>query len=108
MQCKNSRKKHIQQGQRKWGENQTSIGLYFFYEPCKKLAYIRYETKMSFVANNYNILMPLQINIAIESLKTLHHKLLTKVVNFLAIHYISHFIIYPPLDGVLKEKVLKL
>jgi len=66
------------------------------------------KLKMSFVANNYNILMPLQINNAIESLKTLHDKLLTKVVNFLTIHYIFHLIIYPTLDGVLKEKISKL
>jgi hypothetical protein len=87
----------------------TPLIYIFAYEPCKILAYIRYESKMYPLPTTItSFLMPLQNVSAIETLKTLHHKFLVEVVKILTIHYIFHLIICPILDDNLKRKISKL
>jgi len=81
----------------------------FAYEPCKILAYIKYEFKMHPLPTTItSFFMPLQNVSAIETLKKLHHKLMVEVVKILTIHSISHIIICPILDDILKRKISKL
>jgi hypothetical protein len=87
----------------------TLLVYIFAYEPCKILAYIKYEYKMHPLPTNItSLFMPLQNVNAIKTLKKLHHKLVVEVVKILTIHCISHLIFCPIINDILKRKISKL